>query len=108
MDRRPDTDARFRAGRRPARLLLERQRLAEAAQVLDGYDDLQLQGLASAGVDDCHAAALADTAQEPGDRLERALRRRQPDPLGSSAAGIRDEPLQALQAEGEMRAALRA
>ncbi len=40
MDRRPDADARFRAGRRPARLLLERQRLAEAAQVLDGYDDL--------------------------------------------------------------------
>ena len=82
MDRRPDADARFRAGRRPARLLLERQRLAEAAQVLDGYDDLQLQRLASAGVDDRDAAALADATQEPGDRLERALRRRQPDPLG--------------------------
>ena len=59
------------------------------------------------GVDDLDLAARPDPAEEPGDRLERPLRRRQPDALERRRVG-RPELLQALQRQREMRAALRA
>ena len=97
-----DRDAGVAAGP-----LVRRQQLAEPAHVLDRDADGQLQRLARAGVDDADVAALPrparpDSAQEAGDRLHRALRRREPDPLRRA----RGQLLQPLQAEGQMGAAL--
>ena len=64
-----------------ARLL---QHLAEVAHVLDRDDDLDLERLADAGVDDRDRAGPPGrlvAAEEAGDLLERALRGRQPDAL---------------------------
>ena len=60
---------------RAAGLLVRRQDLAEARHVLDRDDDLELERLARAGVDDRDLAARPDPAEEPGDRLERPLGR---------------------------------
>ncbi len=52
VHRRPDADAHLAAGDGAARLLLERQRLAEPAHVLDGDHDSEVELLLRAGVDD--------------------------------------------------------
>ena len=58
--------------------------LAQVGHVLDRDDDLELQGLAHAGVDHGDRAGLAagPAAEEPGHLLERALGGRQADALG--------------------------
>ena len=108
MDRRPDADARVRAGRRAARLLLERQGLAEAAHVLDRHDDLRARAACARRRRRSRRRGPARCRpRKRGDRLERPLRRRQPDPLRRRRAAP-TEPLEPLQAQGEVRAALRA
>ena len=52
VDRRPDARPAVRARRRAARLLVRRQDLAERGHVVDGDDDLEVERLARAGVDD--------------------------------------------------------
>ena len=79
----------------------ERGRRAELAQVLDRDDDLEVELLARAGVDELDRAAAGD---EPADLLERPLRRRKPDPLDRPVG----EPLEPLDREREVGAALRA
>ena len=76
--------------------------------VVDRDDDLEVERLAGAGVDDGDVAIRADAAEEPGDRLERALRGRQADPLHRPGAGSvgRAERLEPFEAEGEVGAAL--
>ena len=103
--------ARLRVRGRAAGLLVERQDLAGRGHVLDRDDDLELERLAGAGIDDRHLAARPDAAEEPGDRLERPLGRAQPDPLRRASAALASptrSALQALQAEREVGAALRA
>ena len=58
-------------------------------------------------IDDLDLATGPDPAEEPGDRLERPLRRRQADPLERRRI-VRPQALQALEREGEVRPALRA
>ena len=81
VDRRPDARAHVAERDRSAGLLVGREDLAEPGHVLDGDDDLELERLAAARIDDLDLATRPDPAEEPRDRLERALRRRQPDPL---------------------------
>ena len=106
----------------PPGCCVQGQDLAQASHVLDGDDDLDLEGLAGAGVDDGDLAALARAAQVAGDGLERSLGGGQADaleradrltrrPLRSSGrASGRPGPcaqaLQALQAQREVGAAL--
>ena len=66
---------------RAAGLLVERQDLADRRHVVDRDDDLEVERLARAGIDDRDLAARADAAEEPGDRLERPLRGGQADAL---------------------------
>ena len=105
VDRRPDADPPLAGGDRSARLLVERKRLAEAAHVLDRHDDLQVQPLLRPGVDDGHPAVGARAGQEAPDRLERPLRRREPDPLQRRRPGAA-QVLQALQAQRKVGAPL--
>ena len=77
----------------------ERRGRAELAQILDGNDDLKVELLARAGVDELDRPAAGD---EAADLLERPLRGREPDALDR----LLDEPLQALDREREVRAAL--
>ena len=111
VDRGPDARPQLAAEHGSAGLLVLRQHLAEACHVLDGDDDLELQRLAGTGVDDRHVPAVARPAEEPGDGLERALGRAEADPLeGSHGFGARSrgaQPLEALEAERQVRAALR-
>ncbi len=107
VDGRPDAHPRLGAGRRTAGLLVERQRLAEPAQVLDRHDDRQLERLARPRIDDRDLAARPGSSEEPGDRVEGSLRRRQPDPLERRRRG-RPECLEPLEAEREVSATLRA
>ena len=82
VDRRPDAAARRRRpppGRSPARRCISPRR----AHVLDRHDDLDVERLAHAGVDDRdrpRPAAVA-AAEEAGDLVERALGGRQADAL---------------------------
>jgi hypothetical protein len=79
--------------------------LAEGAEVLDGYDDLELERLAHPGVDHRDGPRPPPTigpAEEAGDLLQRALRGRQPDAL-RRAGGDRLEP---FEREGQVRAPL--
>ena len=98
------------AGRRARRAAASSGRTSpRRGHVLDGHDDLEFERLARAGVDDRDLATGPDAAQEPGDRLERPLRRGQPDPL--HRPGVRPsaaERLEALEREREVRATLRA
>ncbi len=80
--------------RRPDRALLRR-----LAHVLERDDDLQVERLRDARVDELDRAAAGD---EPADLLQRALRRRQPDPLEASG-----EALEPFERQREVRAALR-
>ena len=114
VDRRPDAGPCLAADRRAGRPLVRRQDLAQARHVLDRDDDLEVERLAGAGVDDRDLTPLADAAQVAGDRLERALGGGQADPLegprrGSLAVATRRaQPLHPLEAEREVRAALAA
>jgi len=107
VDRRPDAHPRLGPGGRTPGLLVERQRLAEPAHVLDRDDDRQLERLAGARIDDPDLAPRSDPAQEAGDRLEGSLGRRQADPLEGRLIG-RAESLKPFEAEREMGAPLRA
>ena len=80
----------------------ERGRRRQLAHVLDRDDDLEVELLADARVDELDLAARA--GDEPADLLHRPLRRREPDAL----EGRVDEALEPLEREREMRAALRA
>ena len=79
MDRRPDraTDrasGRGQGGGHAACGLVDD--LAEGTHVLDGDDDLDVEFLAGAGVDDGDRAggtAVAAAAEEPGDLIQGAL-----------------------------------
>ena len=102
MDRRPDADPRLGSRCRAAGLLLERQRLTETAHVLDRHDDRELERLARARIDDPDLAAGPGAAEEAGDRVERTLRRREPDPLEPRCIGgaQRLEPFEAERQVG--------
>ena len=98
VDARPDARRAAgsrRAGRAPRRRLAAAR--AEVAHVLDRDDDLDLERLADAGVDDGAPArgspGVAVAAEEAGDLLERTLRGRQADAL-RRAVGDRLEPLE--------------
>ena len=84
VDRRPDRADALLGTRRPSRRRPARTRLRERggrpelAQVLDRHDDLEVELLARAGVDELDRAVAGD---EAADLLERALRRREADPL---------------------------
>ena len=77
---RPDAGPRLAVERRAGRLL---DPGAERAHVLDRDDDLEVELLADAGVDDGDRARPVGgaTAEEARDLVERALRGRQPDAL---------------------------
>ena len=68
--------------------------------MLDGHVDLQVERLSRAGVD--HRALAARAHEEAPDLLERALSRRQADPLERPAGQL----LEPLQGQREVRAAL--
>ena len=74
-------------------------RRAELAQVLDRHDDLEIELLARARVDELDRAVAGD---EAADLLERPLRRGEADPLHRPL----EQRVEPLEAEGEMRAAL--
>ena len=74
---------------------------AQLAQVLDGDDDLEVELLARAGVDELDRAVAGD---EAADLLERPLRRREADPLRRAL----EQGIEPLQREREVDAALRA
>ena len=93
VDRRPDAGPRLGVRGRAAGLLVQGQDLARCGHVLDRDDDLELERLAGAGVDDRHLATRPDAAEEPGDRLERPLGGAEPDPLRrTTAAPARPRP----------------
>ena len=74
---------------------------ARLAHVLDGHDDLEIELLRDARVDELDLACARD---EAADLLHRALRRGQADALER----LLDEPLQPLHRQRQVRAALRA
>ena len=74
---------------------------AQLAQVLDGDDDLEVELLARAGVDELDRAVAGD---EAADLLERPLRGREADPLRRAL----EQGIEPLQREREVDAALRA
>jgi hypothetical protein len=73
---------------------------ARLAHVLERDDDLQVELLGAAGVDELDRAPAGD---KPADLLERALRRREPDPL----EGLAGQALQPLDGDREVGPALR-
>ncbi len=109
VDRGPDRRSRRRGARRrrtehqrhPLRRLGE---VGQLGHVLDRDDDLDLHRLAEPRVHDGHrpGAARGLAAEEPGDLLERALGRRQADPLRRLVSDL----LEAFEREREVRAAL--
>ena len=107
VDRRPDADPRLGSGGRASGLLVERKELAGLRHVLDRDDHLEVERLPAAGVDDRHVAVRSDAAQEPGDQLERSLGRAESRSAAVAVAlALHDEPLEPLQAEREVGAAL--
>ena len=103
VDGGPDALARRPAGRRAAGRLVEH--LAQLAHVLDGDDDLELERLADAGVDDGDRAGLAGpcvAAEEAGDLVEGPLRGRQADALRRPLAQL----VEPLERQHEVRAPL--
>src|SRR3954451_23119628 len=83
-----------------ARLVPFLAALPRLAHVLDGDDDLEVELLRDAGVDELD---LASTRHEATDLLERTLGRREADPLHR----LRRERLEPLDRQREMGAALR-
>ena len=83
---------------------------AGVGHVLDRHDDLEVHLLGDARVDDLALAARAD--EEVGDPLQRALRRREADPLKRLLAALavvrldRDVAFEPLQRQRHVRAAL--
>ena len=75
-------------------------RRAELAQVLDGDDDLEVELLARARVDELDRPVAGD---EAADLRERALRRREADPLRRPL----EQRVEPLERERQVRAALR-
>ena len=88
------------SGPAPARRATRRSVVAHARHVVDRHDDLEVELLARAGVDDLDLAA--DPAQEARDRRERPLRRRQADALRVGVGQV----LEALEAQRQVGAAL--
>ena len=86
----------LRVDRGPDRLLLLR-----LAHVVERDDHLEVELLGAAGVDELDLAAAR---HEPADLLERTLRGREADPLH----GLADQPVEPLQRQRQVRAALRA
>ena len=106
VDRRPDrAGGRLVAGGHLDAVRHDRLRevaaRAELAQVLDRHDDLEVELLPRARVDELDRAVSGDEAADLG---ERALRRGQADALHRPL----EQRVEALQAEREVRAALRA
>ena len=81
--------------------------VADGAHVVDRDDDLQLERLARAGVDDGDLAVRPDAAEEAADGLERSLRGGEADALRRLGA-FGPERLQAFQAQGEVGTPFRA
>ena len=81
VDGRPDARPHVAERDGTAGLLVGREDLAEPGHVLDGHDDLELERLPAARVDDLDLPAGPGPAEESGDRLERALGGRQADAL---------------------------
>ena len=104
VDARPDAGPpgrrrRLRAGRHLDRLA------AEVAHVLDRDDDLDLQGLADAGIHDGDRPRLTGRrppAEEARHLLQRSLRGRQPDALRRAGRDL----LEPLEGQGEVGPAL--
>ena len=102
MHRGPDAATQRSGGCGAAHRLLDH--LAERAHVFDGNDDLDVERLADARIDDrdgprplCGAAA-----EEASDLVERTLCRGQPDALERSFGDL----LEPFERQGEVRAAL--
>ena len=98
VDRRPDRRARRLAAR--AEQLGDLGPRARLAHVLERHDDLEVELLADARVDEPDRPAAG---HEAPDLLQRALGRGEADPLH----GLLDEAVEPLHGEREMRAALR-
>ena len=79
-------------------------RRPELAQVLHRHDHLEIEVLASAGVDELDRAigSAVTTCDEAADLLQRALRRREADPLCRPV----EQRVEALERESEVGAAL--
>ncbi len=103
MHRRPDAASEGTRRRGAAHRLLDH--LTERAHVLDGNDDLDVERLADARVDDRHrpGPAVDAAAEEAGDLVERTLGRRETDPLEWLVGDL----LEPLERQREVRAALR-
>ena len=104
VDRGPDRAGRRLVARRHHDVVVddrlgELERGAELAQVLDRDDDLEVELLARPGVDELDRAVAGD---EPADLLERALRRREADPLRR----LLEQRVEPLQRERQVGAAL--
>ena len=110
VDRRPDARAQVRADRRAAGLLLVRQDLAERGHVLDRDDDLELERLARAGVDDRRPRGRARRRRGTG-RSPRAAAAWRSGRSAAAALRRRRRPRRCSRRsrrEREVRAALRA
>ena len=109
MDRWPDRGPAIRPGDRSR---AEFKRLSQSRHVLHRHLDLELEPLAVAGVDDRDRsrAVIREAAEESRDLVERPLRRGQADALQPGLPLLTQtrerEALEALEREGEMRAAL--
>ena len=98
LDVRPDGGAPLRAGGRPLEVGAAAGG-AELAHVLDRDDDLEVPLLVGRRRHDLDRVAAAE---EAGDLVDRADRRRQADPLG----GPLEQRVEALERQREVRAAL--
>ena len=108
MDRRPNARAAIGPGDRSR---AELKRLTKTCHVLDRHFDAELERLRCPGVDDAYRTRTVggEPAKESRDLVQRPLRRREPDPLKRTPAlrmARRDEPLEPLEREREMRSAL--
>ena len=105
VDRRPDRRARaLAAGEGLERIGRRVDRLRRFGHRLDRHLDPYVELLAHTGVEDPHLPGGPD--QVAADLLQRALGRAQADPLDLPAACAAGELLQALERQGQVRAAL--
>ena len=111
VDGRPDARPQIAPGRRATGLLVEWQDLPDRRHVVHRDDDLEVERLARAGIDDRHVPVGSDSAEEPADRLERPLRGGQADPLdrpGVGTSAARTQRFQTLERQRQMRSPFRA